>query len=316
MTVTPTRCSSPPARSRGSTWWARCCIDAGAPVAVEAPTYLGALQAYRALRADVRQPRRATAMGRGPSRSPSLPRRAPGTRFAYLLPNFQNPTGLQIPADRRDALVAAAQSAGRAARRGQPVRRPVVRPGAAGADGARAGPRAASTSGRSRRCSPRASGSATSWRRRRSTPSSCRPSRPPICTRPASTSGWSTRWSRTASSTATCRRSAIATARSATRWPRRCAAHLPAGTTWQTPRGGMFFWLRLPEGFDAMAAARQGGRRPAWPSCPARRSSPADPDPRTMRLSFVTLSAAQIREAVAILGRVLAEARTTAGAAP
>ena len=29
-------------------------------------------------------------------------------------------------------------------------------------------------------------------------------------------------------------------------------AHLPAGTTWQAPRGGMFFWLRLPEGFDTM----------------------------------------------------------------
>ena len=35
-----------------------------------------------------------------------------------------------------------------------------------------------------------------------------------------------------------------------------------------------------------------------------------------MRLSFVTLSEAQIHEAVAILGRVLSDARTTAGAAP
>ena len=35
-----------------------------------------------------------------------------------------------------------------------------------------------------------------------------------------------------------------------------------------------------------------------------------------MRLSFVTLTADQIREGVAILGRVLSEARTTAGATP
>ena len=86
-------------------------IDAGAPVAVEAPTYLGALQAYVPyqptfvnLECDGEGPR--------PESIADLARRAPGTRFVYLLPNFQNPTGLQIPGDRRDALVAAAQSAG------------------------------------------------------------------------------------------------------------------------------------------------------------------------------------------------------------
>ena len=72
-------------------------IDAGAPVAVEAPTYLGALQAFVPVRAGLRQPGRATTTGPLPESIARLPRRAPGTRFAYLLPNFQNPTGRQIP---------------------------------------------------------------------------------------------------------------------------------------------------------------------------------------------------------------------------
>jgi 2-aminoadipate transaminase len=90
--------------------------------------------------------------------------------------------------------------------------------------------------------------------------------------------------------------------------------HLPAGTTWQTPRGGMFFWLRLPEGYDAMALLdRAVDAGVAF--VPGAPFFATDPDPRTMRLSFVTLSVAEIREAIAILGRVLAEARVPAPAA-
>ena len=37
---------------------------------------------------------------------------APGTRFLYVLPNFQNPSGRLMPEDRREALVAAAKQAG------------------------------------------------------------------------------------------------------------------------------------------------------------------------------------------------------------
>jgi 2-aminoadipate transaminase len=71
-------------------------IDAGAPVAVETPTYLGALQAFApyepnfvALDGDDDGPL--------PESFRTLAQRAPGARFAYLLPNFQNPTGRVIP---------------------------------------------------------------------------------------------------------------------------------------------------------------------------------------------------------------------------
>ena len=85
-------------------------IDAGAPVAVETPTYLGALQAFApyephfvSLEGDDEGPL--------PESFRALARREPGARFAYLLPNFQNPTGRVIARGRREALVQAARAA-------------------------------------------------------------------------------------------------------------------------------------------------------------------------------------------------------------
>lgn len=90
---------------------AKVLCDAGAPVAVETPTYLGALQAftpyepiYASLAGDDEGPR--------PEALAALPHDAPGTRFAYLLPNYQNPTGRVMSAPRRAELVDAARRAG------------------------------------------------------------------------------------------------------------------------------------------------------------------------------------------------------------
>ena len=89
---------------------------------------------------------------------------------------------------------------------------------------------------------------------------------------------------------------------------------MPEGTTWQIPRGGMFFWLRLPEGFDTLplldtAVAAGVAFVPGAPFYTD------NPDVRTMRLSFVTLSTTEIADAVAVLGRVLAGAARTASVA-
>jgi len=85
--------------------------DAGAPVAVETPTYLGALQAFTpyepiftSLASDEQGPL--------PEAFAKLPHDAPGTRFAYLLPNYQNPTGRVMSLERRQAVMAAAKAAG------------------------------------------------------------------------------------------------------------------------------------------------------------------------------------------------------------
>lgn len=79
-------------------------IDAGCPVAVETPTYLGALQAFApyepefvAVESDEEGPR------------PEALHSAKGARFFYVLPNFQNPSGRCLNETRRAALVAQAQ---------------------------------------------------------------------------------------------------------------------------------------------------------------------------------------------------------------
>lgn len=83
-------------------------IDAGARVLVETPTYLGALQAFAPYEPQVD----ALASDHEGPLPEALAAAAPGARFAYLLPNFQNPTGHVYTEARRAALVAAARSAG------------------------------------------------------------------------------------------------------------------------------------------------------------------------------------------------------------
>ncbi len=91
---------------------AKVLIDEGAPVLVETPTYLGALQAFAPM-----QPRVESvasddegvvpeALRAQLAASPERP------RFMYLLPNFQNPTGRTMPDARREAVLAVCREFG------------------------------------------------------------------------------------------------------------------------------------------------------------------------------------------------------------
>ena len=83
-------------------------IDSGSTVAVESPTYLGALQAFAPY-----EPAFAAIECDDDGPLPeALATRARGARFLYVLPNFQNPSGRSIGAARRGAIVAAAQEIG------------------------------------------------------------------------------------------------------------------------------------------------------------------------------------------------------------
>ena len=100
------------------------------------------------------------------------------------------------------------------------------------------------------------------------------------------------------------------------RYQRQCQAmaealdrHLPEGCEWQRPQGGMFFWLRLPAGCDAMALLpRAVAAGIAYVPGSAFYAHAAQSDHgRTLRLSFVTLAPDDIADGVAILGRLLRE---------
>ena len=75
----------------------------------------------------------------------------------------------------------------------------------------------------------------------------------------------------------------------------------------EKPEGGMFFWIRLPAGLDAMALLPKAVDA-GIAFVPGSAFYAHAPDARTLRLSFVTLTPPLITEGVAILGRVLREA--------
>ena len=91
---------------------AKVLIDRDAPLLVETPTYLGALQAFTPMQPRVEsvasddegvQPEALRAQLEGMKEPP---------RFMYLLPNFQNPTGRTMPEARRQAVLAVCREFG------------------------------------------------------------------------------------------------------------------------------------------------------------------------------------------------------------
>jgi 2-aminoadipate transaminase len=79
------------------------------------------------------------------------------------------------------------------------------------------------------------------------------------------------------------------------------------GCRWQVPVGGMFFWLNLPAHIDATALLPKAVAA-GMAFVPGSTFFPHGGHANTLRLSFVTASPEQIDTAVAALGRVLAEA--------
>ena len=311
LAVTPDQVLITTGSQQGLDLAAKVLIDAGAPVAVETPTYLGALQAFAPY-----EPEFVSLDGDDDGPLPdalrSLARRAPGTRFAYLLPNFQNPTGRVIPRARREALVDAARAAGV----------PLVEDNPYGDLWFDDAPPAALAS-----WWPEGSVYLGSFSKVLTpgfrlgyivAPSELCPKllqakqasdlHTPIFNQrvvhEVVRSGFLDQHVPTIRARYRAQRDAMDAA---------LHRHMPAGTAWRAPRGGMFFWLRLPEGLDAMqllepAVAAGVAYVPGAPFF-AQAS-----DPRALRLSYVTLSPADIAQGVATLGRVLHEALAAAPA--
>ncbi len=76
------------------------------------------------------------------------------------------------------------------------------------------------------------------------------------------------------------------------------------GVTWSRPEGGMFLWITLPTQLDAsdvFVAAMQAGVAVV----PGAAFYATEPQHNTLRLSFTTATSAQIRSGIELLGRII-----------
>jgi 2-aminoadipate transaminase len=80
--------------------------------------------------------------------------------------------------------------------------------------------------------------------------------------------------------------------------------HFPRQLQWNRPEGGMFIWVKLPQGIDSLALLEQAiAANVAFvPGAPFFAN---DPQMNTLRLSFVTVPPEKIEKGVAILGELL-----------
>ncbi|HLU18775.1 MAG TPA: PLP-dependent aminotransferase family protein [Pusillimonas sp.] len=87
-------------------------------------------------------------------------------------------------------------------------------------------------------------------------------------------------------------------------------SHFPSSTSWTRPEGGMFIWVTLPQHIDAQELlARAIERHVAFvPGAPFYADAAQH---NTLRLSFVTVPEARIREGIAILGRLIEESHAS-----
>jgi len=92
---------------------------------------------------------------------------------------------------------------------------------------------------------------------------------------------------------------------------RACEAHLPEGTRFTRPRGGMNLWVTLPEPLDAAEllprAVREGVNY-----MPGRHFAVSRTEPGALRLSFAQLSPENITVGIARLGRLFGTALASA----
>jgi 2-aminoadipate transaminase len=83
------------------------------------------------------------------------------------------------------------------------------------------------------------------------------------------------------------------------------AQHFPAGVEWTKPEGGMFIWVTLPKHIDAMKLLDEAiAQKVAFvPGSPFYANQP---ETNTLRLSFVTVPPERIRTGIEILGNRIA----------
>ena len=276
-------------------------IDAGSRVAVEAPTYLGGLQAFAPY-----EPEFVTVDCDDEGPLPQALGAAAGARFLYLLPNFQNPSGRCMGARRRLALAEQASRLGLPLVEDNPYGElwfdaPPPPPVAAAA-----GDGAIYLGSFSKVLAP---GLRLGYV---VAPAVLFPKL--LQAKQAAdlhTPGFNQRVAHELirSGLLDTHLPQVRARYKAQRDVMRAALdrHLPPGCRYTVPAGGMFFWVELPAGLDATALLPQAVAAgvayvPGAPFfCGAARVN-------TLRLSFVTVPPDLIEQGIAVLGQVLARA--------
>jgi len=276
-------------------------IDAGSRVAVEAPTYLGALQAFAPY-----EPEIVTVACDEQGPLPDMLVAARGARFLYVLPNFQNPSGRCMNESRRASLIQAARSIGLPIVEDNPYGdlwfdveppAPLASRWPEGtvylgsfskvlAPGLRLGYVIAPNA----LCpkllqAKQAADLHTPGFNQRVVHQVIR-------------DGFLDDHVPTIRARYKAQRDAMRAA---------LEAHMPAGCRWTVPSGGMFFWVELPEGLDAVALLPKAVER-GMAYVPGGAFFASDPRENTLRLSFVTVSPAQIERGVELLAQTLRDA--------
>lgn len=281
-------------------------VDPGSKVLIEAPSYLGAIQSF-SLFEPVYETVPTDDQGLVPEGLTD--ECADGARFIYVLPNFQNPTGLTLGLERRQALVKrcaelnlpiveddpygelryAGESQPSLLGLGQSVGATVIRLGSFSkvlAPGLRLGyivaPKAIiSKLVQIKQATDLHTASLTQ-----------------MAVYEAVKDGFLT--------------SHLPTVREL--YKKQCGymlqamdEYFPDSVSWTRPEGGMFIWVTLPEGIDATellghAIAKNVAFVPGAPFFAG-----TDAMVNTLRLSFVTVSQEKIREGIAILGDLIKE---------
>ena len=277
---------------------AKVLIDAGSSVAVESPTYLGALQAFAPYEPEV-----VTVPCDDDGPLPATLGVAKGARFLYMIPNFQNPSGRCMSEDRRVALVDAARALGL----------PIVEDDPYGDLWFDAAPPASL---------------ASRWPEGTVYLGSFSKVLAPglrlgyviapkvLCPKllqakqaaDLHTPGFNQRVVFEVIRDGFLRDHVptIRTRYKAQRDAMRAAleTHMPTGCHWNVPSGGMFFWVDLPEGVDAAALLPRAVEL-GMAYVPGAAFFAGAPRLNTLRLSFVTVAPPEIERGVALLAQAL-----------
>ncbi len=276
-------------------------IDAGSMVAVEAPTYLGALQAFAPYEPEV-----VTVACDDDGPIPESLGAAKGARFLYLVPNFQNPSGRCMSETRRARLSAAARE----------LALPIVEDNPYGDlwfDAAPPAPLASRWSEGSVYLGSFSKVLAPGLRLGYViAPHALMPKL--LQAKQAAdlhTPGFNQRvvYEVIRNGFLDQHVPTIRVRYKAQRDAMRAAleAHMPKGCRWTVPSGGMFFWVELSEGVDAAALLPKAVAL-GMAYVPGAAFFAEAPRLNTLRLSFVTVAAPEIERGVKLLAQALSEA--------